>query len=277
MGRFGQDERKAQRLRRAEELAPPVPIAARAVERRPFLLDIRESRIRQGTSALQLRPKTFAVLRCLVARPGELVSKDELMQAVWGDTAVGEDTLTRSIRELRVIFGDDAREPRFIETVHRRGFRLIARVGGGAGGNAVEISSADGPDGSQPHPAPSFAPEGKRCSLVGRSAEIAALLRHYELAASGSPEPRARECFGDRTTPQGRHDTIASAGVYVVRGIDVRWARAESRPATIAAIGQSRIATSIASIHPGAHDTSASQNITTSELERPARNSFRPI
>ncbi|MEW6272787.1 MAG: AAA family ATPase [Thermodesulfobacteriota bacterium] len=60
-----------------------------------------------------------------MVRAGRLVTKDELWSAVWPGTVVTDDTLTKSIRELRSALGDDASAPRFIETVHRRGFRWL--------------------------------------------------------------------------------------------------------------------------------------------------------
>ncbi|HSP96429.1 MAG TPA: AAA family ATPase [Candidatus Dormibacteraeota bacterium] len=75
---------------------------------------------------MPLRPKTWAVLLYLAQRPGALVSRDEILDAVWPDVAVTPDTLTKSIGELRIALGDDPREPRFIETAHRRGFRFLA-------------------------------------------------------------------------------------------------------------------------------------------------------
>jgi len=82
---------------------------------------------RDGTS-LQLEPKVMAVLVCLAEHPGEPVSKEAILQTVWPDTFVSEDVLTRSISELRRVFKDDAREPRFIQTIPKRGYRLVAPV-----------------------------------------------------------------------------------------------------------------------------------------------------
>src|SRR5690242_12952420 len=68
------------------------------------------------------------VLLCLAEQPGQVIPKERLIQRVWPDTFVSDDVLTRSISELRRAFGDDAREPRFIQTIPRSGYRLIARV-----------------------------------------------------------------------------------------------------------------------------------------------------
>src|SRR5262249_27300822 len=68
------------------------------------------------------------VLVDLAEHAGELRTRGEVLAAVWGDVAVGEEVLTHCIWELRQALGDDRREPRFIETLHRSGYRLIAPV-----------------------------------------------------------------------------------------------------------------------------------------------------
>jgi DNA-binding winged helix-turn-helix (wHTH) protein len=73
-----------------------------------------------------LTPIAFAVLRYLVEHPGRLVTKQELMQAAWPHTTVSAWALTTCMRRLRQVLGDVPQAPQFIETVHRRGYRLIA-------------------------------------------------------------------------------------------------------------------------------------------------------
>src|SRR5262249_18281818 len=92
-----------------------------------FRLDLRGGRLIRDGAVIPLRPKTWAVLLYLPERPGVLVTRDELLGALWPGVAVTPDTLTKSIGELRVVLQDDSRTPRCIETVHRRGFRFIAR------------------------------------------------------------------------------------------------------------------------------------------------------
>lgn len=94
----------------------------------PFRLDLGNERLWCETVEIPLRPKTFAVLRYLLEHAEQLVTKEELFRAVWTDTVVGEDALTGCIRDLRKALGDEARQPRYIETVHRRGFRFIGQV-----------------------------------------------------------------------------------------------------------------------------------------------------
>jgi len=77
---------------------------------------------------VRLEPKVMGVLLCLAERPGETHSKEQLFRAVWPNTVVTEDVLKRSIAELRRAFDDDARNPHVIETISKRGYRLIAAV-----------------------------------------------------------------------------------------------------------------------------------------------------
>jgi DNA-binding winged helix-turn-helix (wHTH) protein/predicted ATPase len=91
----------------------------------PWRLDLEHERLWRGTEILHLRPKSFAVLRYLVAHPERLLSKDELVQAVWPNTAVSDGVLTVCMAELRKALGDTTQTPQYIETVPRRGYRWI--------------------------------------------------------------------------------------------------------------------------------------------------------
>jgi len=76
----------------------------------------------------QLEPKVMEVLVYLADHGGEVVSKQTLLQALWGHTFVTENALTRCIAALRKVFQDDAAEPRIIQTITKKGYRLIAQV-----------------------------------------------------------------------------------------------------------------------------------------------------
>src|SRR5712671_5450028 len=91
-------------------------------------LDPANARLWRAGTVVSLRPKSFAVLAYLAERPGQLVTKDELLAAVWPDTAVTDWVLTSCVKELRQALGDDSRHARIIETAHRRGYRFIAEV-----------------------------------------------------------------------------------------------------------------------------------------------------
>jgi len=78
--------------------------------------------------SVRLEPKVMGVLVCLAQHPGETLSKEQLFQAVWPNIIVTEDVLKRCIAELRRAFDDDARNPHIIETISKRGYRLVAPV-----------------------------------------------------------------------------------------------------------------------------------------------------
>lgn len=84
--------------------------------------------VSRNGAAVRLESKVMAVLVCLARQAGKPLTKDELLTAVWPDTFVTEDALKRCISELRRVFEDDPREPRIIETIPKRGYRLIASV-----------------------------------------------------------------------------------------------------------------------------------------------------
>jgi pimeloyl-ACP methyl ester carboxylesterase/DNA-binding winged helix-turn-helix (wHTH) protein len=92
----------------------------------PFTLDPVRGHLYRDGMIVPLTPKAFGVLQHLAAQPGRLCSKQELLDAVWPGVFVGDAVLKVTIREIRKALGDDAQTPRFIETAHRRGYRLIA-------------------------------------------------------------------------------------------------------------------------------------------------------
>src|SRR5215831_15400163 len=104
----------------------------------PFRMDLRAGLLLRGREPIPLRAKTWSVLRYLAERPGALVTKQELLDAIWADAVVNEVVLSRSIWELRVALGDSSRASHLIQTVQGRGFRFIAPV------NAAPAASASG-------------------------------------------------------------------------------------------------------------------------------------
>ena len=93
-----------------------------------FRLDRANALLWRGQDRVVLAPKPFELLCCLVERPGELVTKDELLDTVWSDLHVSESSLTVAMNALRSALGDDRLAPNYIETVTRRGYRFIASV-----------------------------------------------------------------------------------------------------------------------------------------------------
>ena len=70
------------------------------------------------------------MLRYLVEHPGRLVTQDELLEALWPDTFVQPEVLKSHVRDIRMVLGDDCKNPRFIETLPRRGYQFVAPVSG---------------------------------------------------------------------------------------------------------------------------------------------------
>jgi DNA-binding winged helix-turn-helix (wHTH) protein/tetratricopeptide (TPR) repeat protein len=89
----------------------------------------RLDRIERADVTVQLEPKVMDLLVCLAHASGEVVSKDELLDTVWGKRFVADATLSNAVAHLRKRLGDDARAPRFIETIPKRGYRLLEPVG----------------------------------------------------------------------------------------------------------------------------------------------------
>lgn len=142
------------------------------------------NRLTREGSTVRLEPKMMDVLALLARRAGRVVSKDELSAAVWPDVFVTESVITRAIAGLRRALEDDAREPRFIETIAKRGYRLIARpepapsASGTAAGGATAVAPAAPAPAAVAAPGPPWAAgqwvRGER--FHGREAEIGEIL-----------------------------------------------------------------------------------------------------
>jgi predicted ATPase/DNA-binding winged helix-turn-helix (wHTH) protein/Tfp pilus assembly protein PilF len=94
----------------------------------PFRLDLDHACLWREAEAIVLPPQRFAVLHYLVTHPDRLITKDELLDALWPETAVTDAVLRVAIGALRKVLGDPAQTPRFIATVPRRGYRFVAPV-----------------------------------------------------------------------------------------------------------------------------------------------------
>jgi Tol biopolymer transport system component/DNA-binding winged helix-turn-helix (wHTH) protein len=92
------------------------------------VVDVGRMAVSRGGTPLDIEPKAFDVLRFLLEHRERLVTKDELLDAVWHDTFVTPNVLTRIVAQLRKALGDDAQEARYIETVPKRGYRFIVPV-----------------------------------------------------------------------------------------------------------------------------------------------------
>src|SRR6266404_2029075 len=141
----------------------------------PFRLDTVNQCLWRGDGAAEKRillaPRAFDLLRYLVEHPGRLVAHDELLEALWPKTYVQPEVLKSHIASIRAVLGDDARKPRFIETLSRRGYRFIAPV----------TATPAGPPPSRTTNLPEAVSE-----LIGREAElgqITALVTEHRLVS----------------------------------------------------------------------------------------------
>jgi len=141
-----------------------------------FVFDPEDGTVTDGKRALRLTPKSARLLRFLVERPSRLAAKDEILDAVWADTHVSDGVLKVCVAEIRRILGDDADAPRYVETVHGRGYRFIA-----------EVSQAEAPP-----PARGPALPGRSSGsvvaappIVGREAELDRLGEYLGRALAG--------------------------------------------------------------------------------------------
>jgi DNA-binding winged helix-turn-helix (wHTH) protein/tetratricopeptide (TPR) repeat protein len=137
----------------------------------PYRLDPANAQLWRDEEEISLRPKTFDVLRYLVDHPGLLVTKGRILDEVWPGVAVSDTMPATCIAELRRILGDDAKNPRFIETVHRRGYRFIAPVITATAPQARREASSES-NGSKP-------------IIVARDEELVQLRRWYSQVLEG--------------------------------------------------------------------------------------------
>ncbi len=120
----------------------------------------REFSIVKAGEVLAVEPKAFRVLLFLLRNPQKLIPKEELLNAVWGDAAVTENSLTRSIALLRKLLGDESRNPRYIETVTSVGYRFLCKV------EVSEESSGAGEAPPEPVVAPRMEKKAESRKLV---------------------------------------------------------------------------------------------------------------
>lgn len=109
-----------------------------------WYVDLSCDRIRREDAERRLEAKVMEVLVCLADRAGELVAREELEREVWAGSVVGYDALTSSITKLRKAFGDNPRKPHYIETVSKKGYRLIASVSVSAPGDKATAEPTPG-------------------------------------------------------------------------------------------------------------------------------------
>lgn len=132
-----------------------------------FRLDTTNQCLWHGEARADLTPKAFDVLRYLLEHAGRLVPQEELLEALWPDTYVNPEVLRKYILQIRRVLGDQAEDPRFIETLPRRGYRFIAPVVEGSAAPLVHL------------------PLAPAVNMVGREPTMVALERSLDKAFAG--------------------------------------------------------------------------------------------
>lgn len=148
-----------------------------------FTLDLRERSLRRDGRPVELGSRYFDALALLMARPGALVSKDRFMDEVWRGIPVTDEALTQCIRTLRRALGDEAGNPRFIETVPKHGYRFVAKV------EALAVGGSQ--SGSIRAPSPAWRTAGQLAAAAtggGALAGITGGLFYGLVAASGAAQ-----------------------------------------------------------------------------------------
>lgn len=148
-----------------------------------FRLDFMNECLWEGTRAIPLRPKAFAVLKLLVEHPGQLMRKQQVLDAVWPSTFVGDAVLKDSVRQLREALDDDAECPLYIETAHRRGYRFIGIIREVTSPKPVKSESPDAPKRVPEIIAPM--PSTIAAAMLGRETELTMMHNSLDRALVG--------------------------------------------------------------------------------------------
>jgi Tol biopolymer transport system component/DNA-binding winged helix-turn-helix (wHTH) protein len=170
----------------------------------------REFSILRNGEVLPVEPKTFRVLLVLLRNPHKLITKDELLDAVWGDTAVTENSLSRSIAQLRKLLGDDTHEPRYIATVPTVGYRFLCDVKAAEDGQAslasLNATPPDETDAEAPPEQPPITPPARKSRRPLRA--FAAGFALVLIAAAGF---LVRRTFSSRNGHQSSRSVSAAS------------------------------------------------------------------
>src|SRR5258708_40319828 len=105
-----------------------IPLLSSVFRVGEFCVDPALDEISRGGATVKLEPRAMRVLVCLAEHAGQVVSVDQLLDAVWKDVLVTHDSVYQAVAGLRRALGDDPRNPIYIVNVQRRGYRLIAPV-----------------------------------------------------------------------------------------------------------------------------------------------------
>ena len=180
-----------------------MPQTANGITFGPYRLDIDGARLWTGNDPVPLQPRPLAVLSYLAARPGAVVSRDEIISKLWAGTYVTKAVLKVAVRAIREALNDAAAAPRYIETVGREGYRFIGAEADGASPPRAAAAAAE-------------------MAMVGREPDLAKLRAGLARAVAGARTIVfvSGEAGVGKTTLLDRfiEEVDAAAGVYVARG-----------------------------------------------------------
>jgi len=136
-------------------------------------IDAADFRVRQAGEIRKITPRAFEVLLYLVEHRGRTVEKQEIFEQIWRDQFVSDNALTRIVKEIRRVLGDEASAPRFIETVPKRGYRFIAEVEEIAAPEAASAAENAADQSFKPDDSPPFAHQKPRPPYLILTAALA--------------------------------------------------------------------------------------------------------
>jgi len=214
----------------------------RSVQFWSFRVDLRAGELRRNGSKIKLQGQPFQILTMLLARPGEVVTREELQRSsgLRIYSLISITVLNAAIRRLRDALDDSAENPRFVETVARRGYRFLAPVNGAA---------ATVP--AQPVPQPITSPKrlhifgcagspaGRRCAGMGHcTLETPVCAGHLRTDQTGrlTASPEENPVLGAAISPDGKYLAFATGQVVYLRQIDSGETHSLSFPSGFTAI-----------------------------------------
>jgi transcriptional activator of cad operon len=159
-------------------------------------VDPASGEISRNGQTTRLEVRAMRLLLCLAGRPGEVVSIEELVNQGWGDVAVSSDSVYQAMTSLRRQLGDDAKQPKYIETVPRLGYRMVAKVGPWTGSTEPEPQQEPPPQTGSRVPAASRIRAGLVVGVavaICLALAIASLLHPGSGSLAASPQSTASQ------------------------------------------------------------------------------------
>jgi DNA-binding winged helix-turn-helix (wHTH) protein len=196
----------------------------------PFTFDAANGLLRRAGNEVPLPPRVLGVLAYLVARPGQVVARQDLIDAIWKDAFVTDTSLAEAVSSLRQALGDDPQQPVYIQTLHRRGYRFVAPLSPAPGAPALsepvlappEVLAPDAPAAGGAPTKPSIATSLLPWSLAAIFGVLAAVAIWRLEYADPRPEPPAARFVVD-LPPGSRLDGDDQSLAIAADGSRLAW------------------------------------------------------